>query len=364
MGKTIAIIPIFVPHLGCPHQCSFCDQHQITGAGGAPEASDITERILNYRRTVSSGTSLEIAFYGGSFTMLPPVYQEQLLQPAYQALNEGLVRRIRISTRPDGINDDILAFLRSWGVSIVELGVQSLDPEVLRLCHRGHTAEQSLQASELVQKADFQLGVQLMVGLPGDTREKALETARRVAAMRPDFVRIYPALVLKGTGLESLFRRGAYRPLSLGEAADLTADLLMVFAAARIHVIRVGLQPNEALLSGDTLIAGPFHPSFRELAESEIMRRQIVHCLSLPGAGEIVKGRELTVFVSPLDLSRVKGEYGRNLEYLRTRYGFASIRVDSLPSLPRGDIGVAPGGLKVPTLEYSRQEFIASRRIH
>jgi histone acetyltransferase (RNA polymerase elongator complex component) len=357
------IIPVFVPNFGCPHHCCFCDQRQITGVSAAPREQDILELIAAYQRTAAPGANMEIAFYGGSFTLLPLALQEQLLRPAYQALVSGEIRRIRVSTRPDGINEAVLTFLRNWGVSLIELGVQSLDPEVLRLCRRGHTAAQSLQAITAVQTAGFQLGVQLMVGLPGDNPAKALATARQVAALRPDFVRIYPALVLKGTGLEAMYRSGTYSPLPLREAVELAADLLLLFARAGIPVIRVGLQPNEALLSGDSLVAGPFHPSFRELAEAEIIRRQLTACLDQVPAGRLDQEKQLNLFVSPRDLSRARGERGGNLEYLRHRYGFARVKVVPWPSLVRGDFGLAPGKGKVPVWYCLRQEFIASCRI-
>lgn len=230
------ILPFFIPHLGCPQQCIFCDQHKIAGQA-APTAGAVCQAILAL--PAAQRQDYELAFYGGSFTALPVERQEYYLEPVRQALTAGLLGAARISTRPDCLDEVVLARLRHFGVGTVELGVQSMDDEVLRLARRGHTAQQSLAAVRRLQRAGFVVGVQLMPGLPGETLASAWAGAQRVLAEQPQLLRIYPTVVLQGTALGRLWQQGEYQPLSLEQAAQITLAIKLLAEEQGTAVIRM-----------------------------------------------------------------------------------------------------------------------------
>ena len=275
---SLLVIPIFIAHQGCPHRCIFCDQHTITGF---PEPEDqpvspgtvkeVIEQWLDHPRK-KSRNDVQVAFYGGSFTGLPMERQKELLGAVKPYIDNGQVNSIRISTRPDYIDEDIVALLQEHSVSIVELGIQSLDQDVLEASVRGHSVEQSESAMHLLKAKGFTVGAQLMCGLPGDSTNKLMATAKRVAAFAPDFVRIYPALIIKGSGLEKLHRDGSYRPLSLLKAVAFTCRMKTIFDEHHIKVIRMGLQPSQELEK--KVLAGPYHPAFGELVISRALFKQ------------------------------------------------------------------------------------------
>lgn len=331
-------IPIFIPHEGCPNDCIFCNQRKISGSVQAPSDVDIHNIIRRHLETVSPQDECEIAFFGGSFTGLPVVQQEKYLSIAYEYIKKGAVHGVRLSTRPDYINDEILLMLKKYQVKTIELGIQSLDAQVLLYSKRYYTPEQAVISCRLVKQQGFLLGVQTMIGLPGDTCEKSIMTARRLISENPDMVRIYPTLVIRETGLEEEYRSGRYQPLSLKEAVSWCADLIPLYKAANIQVIRIGLQPTEELQQGNAVVAGPVHPSFGELVYSELWRRRI--------SAEIDGSRKnqensLVIHVTPSDVSKVTGQRRENLEYLKKFYEFNSVRVS-------GDLK-APDSLR---LEY------------
>ncbi len=233
---TKHILPVFIPHVGCPHQCVFCDQKAITGQK-APTGREV-ERIL--KEGLRLGKNPQIAFYGGSFTAIPAALQEEYLEAAFPYVQQGQAKGVRVSTRPDCITEEGLALLKKYGVQTIELGAQSMDDEVLRLSGRGHRSEDTLRAAHLVQEKGFELILQLMVGLPGDSREKSLRSARAVAALGPQGVRLYPVCVLRGTPLFAMMERGEYTPLTLEEGVEWSADALEVFQEKEIPVIRRG----------------------------------------------------------------------------------------------------------------------------
>ena len=226
MSRKHVIIPIFVPHKGCPNDCIFCNQKKISGQLEEMTTEKMHETVNAHLSTINRDTFVEIAFYGGSFTAIDKNRQEEFLKHAWAYIENGRVSEIRISTRPDRIDEEILGLLKRYGVRTIELGVQSLDDEVLRASLRGHDSAAVCKAAGLIKEMGFRLGIQIMTGLPGDTREKCLETAKKVISLSPDLVRIYPVLVIKGTVLEKLMERGEYRPQSLEEAVDLCAELL------------------------------------------------------------------------------------------------------------------------------------------
>lgn len=270
-----SIIPLFIPHYGCPHQCIFCNQVRITGQTTPVTPSDVARIIDSYLASAKEPRFWEAAFYGGSFTALPLDVMEVLLRPASEALAAGRIGKIRLSTRPDCISEEILGVLSRMGVSIVELGVQSLSDDVLRLAERGHTAGDAEEAVRLLRERGFQVGLQFMTGLPGETMAILRASARKGAALRPDFIRLYPVLVLKDTKLAAMHLEGSYRPLTLEEAVFRCAFLKRWYQRHGIPVIRTGLQATEELDRGDSLLGGPYHPSMGELTDQYIWRHEI-----------------------------------------------------------------------------------------
>jgi len=338
MSKTHYIIPIFVPDLGCPHRCVFCSQKRITGMAGAPSGKKITDTIEQYLRTIPDKTGIrkEVAFYGGSFTAVDISLQIELLSPAYRFLSAGKIDGIRVSTRPDALSEEKMALLSTYGVDTVELGVQSMDDVVLYQSGRGHTSRDVLRAAALVRTWGMKLGLQVMVGLPGDTEEKDISTATDLRAMRPDLVRIYPCLVLRETPMADMFRKGEYVPLTLEDAVERCKKMLLIFASAGINVIRIGLQPSEQINLAGSVLAGPYHPAFRELVESALACDQLDILLS-ERAG-INAADTVEVAVNERDISAVRGHNGRNVKFLRHKYGIRELITFADSQLGRGAI--------------------------
>lgn len=264
--KKRLIIPIFIPFGGCPNQCVFCDQKGITGGSALPSIKEVTDTIDSYLSTWKGTGVKEAAFYGGTFTALPEGVQLDYLNAAYGYIKSGKLDNLRISTRPDRITGDIAVYLKGHGVRTVELGVQSMSGEVLRLSGRGHSPKDTVDAVKLLKGFGFETGAQIMPGLPGDTLDSILMTAEAIIALRPDFVRIYPTLVLKNTPLYKMFLSGDYKAWSLEEMVSACREALKKFREADIPVIRMGLQPTADLEAN--LAAGPYHPSFRQLVEN------------------------------------------------------------------------------------------------
>lgn len=320
------IIPIFVSHQGCPHTCVFCNQVKITGKGSTVSGEMVDEIIhtaLSHMK-VNRYKTIEVAFYGGSFTALPLEEQAELLQPVTEAIHGGQISSIRLSTRPDAIDENICCFLKEKGVKTVELGVQSMDDDVLRLSERGHTRQDTFHAVRLLKTYGFELGLQIMPGLPGASLQSDWLTGQEVVAMDPDMVRIYPTLVLRDTKLEILYQKGDYRPLSLQGAIDICKKLVILMAKAYIPVIRLGLQASEQIdLQGD-VVAGPFHPAFRQLVESDIYREGmdalLANCLHEKIAQALFK-------VPVRELSTALGQKKANLDYLKLQYGMKDIKI-------------------------------------
>lgn len=279
-------IPIFVPELACPNRCVFCNQHSISGCQRQPEPDEVREIILNHLKTIpKQDTHIEIGFFGGSFTGIESELQEKYLAIAKDFFFRRQIHGIRLSTRPDYIDVEILSRLKHFGVTTIELGAQSLDDEVLSLSGRGHTVADVEEASALILSYGFELGLQMMTGLPGDTVEKSIQTAKQIVALGAHCTRIYPTLVIRGTELEQRWETGEYQPQRLEEAVELTARLLEIFREGKVEVIRVGLHPSEGILDGSALLAGPFHASFRELVETYIWKQKLVLLLNQHKAG-------------------------------------------------------------------------------
>jgi len=271
MKKKHFNIPLFIPELACPFQCIYCNQRKISGQLVVPSAEEITTKIDKHLETISEKNSeVEVAFFGGNFTGLKIDEQVEYLEVVQPYVQKGKISGIRLSTRPDYINEEALNILKNYNVKTIELGAQSMDDEVLKLSKRGHTAVDTENTSKLILEAGFSLGLQMMIGLPGDTLDKAIYTAKKIVELGANNTRIYPCLVIKGTKLEEMYRSGKYKPLSLDEAVLWSKELLKIFESSGVDVIKMGLHPSEGLLSGEELIAGPFHQSFRELVLTEI----------------------------------------------------------------------------------------------
>ena len=287
---TPLVIPIFITHQGCPQRCIFCDQGTITGrtcldAQPVPPGS-VKETIECWlkRPRKNLGRNVQVAFYGGSFTGLSMQRQRELLGAVKPFLEAGTVDTIRISTRPDYIDAAAVDLLQQYGVSIVEIGVQSLDRDVLAACSRGHSVAQSEEAIRLLKQKGFMVGAQIMCGLPRDNTSRLMATTEKTAALAPDFVRIYPVLVLRGSGLENLYNRSVYKPLSLARAIALCCMMKTVFDQHGIRVVRMGLQPSDELAG--KVVAGPYHPAFGELVMSRVLFKKVRKILCETRAGQ------------------------------------------------------------------------------
>ncbi|MEN2776263.1 radical SAM protein [Acetivibrio clariflavus] len=318
------IIPIFIPHKGCPFDCIFCNQKKISGQMDEVSESSVRAVIESHLNTISRGSLIEIAFFGGSFTGIDREEQIRYLEIANEYIQNGPVGSIRLSTRPDYIDDDILTYLKKYNVSVIELGVQSLDREVLERSNRGHSIEDVLTSSKMIKDKGFSLGIQTMLGLPGDSFEKAVDTAKKVVELAPDIVRIYPTLVVKGTYLERLYITGQYKPLSLEEAVDLCAVLMDIYESNHINVIRVGLQPTDNICDGGDVIAGPFHPAIRQLVDSRRALRDIEEIIV---KNKLTEKKTLAILADKKDVSVIIGQKKSNIKYLKERYNYEEIKV-------------------------------------
>jgi histone acetyltransferase (RNA polymerase elongator complex component) len=315
-------IPVFIPELACPFQCAFCNQRKISGHIAVPGRDEIIKTVNDHLKTFPKGEKhIEIGFFGGSFTGLPLWEQEQFLKPAKRYLDEGVISGIRLSTRPDYINPEILQLLKKYGVTSIELGAQSFDEGVLLKSHRGHTAKQTEEASAMIINEGFKLGLQMMIGLPGDTLDKALFTAHRIWKLGASCTRIYPTVVIKDTALHHWFKTGKYKPLSLEEAVRWTKHLLPVFETNGVKVIRTGLHPSEGLLSGDELVEGPFHPSFKELVLTEMYYDRLI---TIKGAAT----DKLTITVPAKELNAAIGYKAKNKKMLQQKFKEVIFKAD------------------------------------
>ncbi len=268
-------IPIFLPELACPHQCVFCNQEKISGTQQLPQPEDVQRIVETHLSSMKVKRIVDIAFFGGSFTGIPIDLQEKYLKEAYKFIQNGLISGIRVSTRPDYIQQEKLDLLKKYGVTTIELGAQSTNNEVLNKSGRGHNFEAIESASSLILKNEFQLGLQMMIGLPTDTFERSLQTANDIIALGAQSTRIYPTVIIKGTALEKLYNNGNYKPLSIKDAVLWTKELVKVFEKNTITILRIGLHPSEELVDGKSLIGGPFHPSFKEMVMSKIWNELI-----------------------------------------------------------------------------------------
>lgn len=318
--KKQYIIPIFVPHLGCPNDCVFCNQKSISGQTKQVTKEDVKKTIEEYLKYVKDNSIVEVAFFGGSFTGIEEEKQIELLSAAYEYIKAKKVDSIRISTRPDYINRKILKMLKKYKVKTIELGVQSANDYILQKAGRVHNFEDVKKASKLIRLYGFNLGHQMMVGLPESTTLDEINTAKQLIKLKPKIVRIYPVLVIKGTKLEQDYNNGKYKALTVVQAVEICKELVKLFTKKKIEIIRIGLQPTDTISDpndkNSEVVAGPFHPAFRQLVESGMWYDVIVEKIKKLNA----KVKEVEVIVNPQDVNNVVGQRKENIKNLKEVY--------------------------------------------
>lgn len=353
--KKHAIIPIFIPHRGCPHDCVFCNQRKITARTSYVTPDDARQIIDTWLTTLSGDSErehdrnagsaskgsqrgiIEAAFYGGSFTGLDLEEQSEFLAVTYEYKQKGLIDKIHLSTRPDYIDREILDNLRAYSVDTIELGVQSFDDEVLRLSNRGHSSEDVYKAVSLIKEYGFELGIQLMIGLPGDTRETCLMSARKTAELSPSLARLYPTIVLDDTELKKMYLTGEYIPLSREEAVFRTKEMYKILDDAGITIMRVGLKSTEIIGEGGAINGGTYHPAFRQLVEGEIAKERIEPLLEKSYSGS---PSEVVICSNQKWFSNMTGHHAVNRRYFEEKYPDIRIRWSTDNTLEDGTFSV------------------------
>lgn len=328
-----ANISIFIPHIGCPHRCSFCDQRTISGAQRIPRGEDVREICSKALAEVKSPENTEIAFFGGSFTAIPRAYMTELLEAAYPFVGNGKFKGIRISTRPDCINEEILTLLKKYGVTAIELGAQSMSDKVLEANERGHSADEVKKAAALIREFGFELGLQMMVGLYKSEMADEFETLDKIVSVHPDTIRIYPVVILKGTRLGELYQSGEYSTFSFDEVTEFVADAMMRFENKGIRVIKCGLHASEFV--EQDMVGGFYHPAFREICESNIYRRKMEELI----AYQTESGFNFVFAVNPTCISKAMGHKKSNCEYFK-KQGI-SIKIIGNVDIPKYEIKIS-----------------------
>ena len=353
--KKHAIIPVFIPHVGCKNDCVFCNQKIITAKTAPVTAVDVRNIIETYLDTLLERKleTLEIAFYGGSFTGIPMEQQTAFLQVANEYYEKGLVDNIHLSTRPDYITREILDNLKKHNVGVIELGVQSFDQEVLDKSKRGHTVEQVYNAVELIKEYGFDLGIQLMIGLPGDTKEKCIESAKKAAALSPKLSRLYPTVVFPDTELCQLYENGEYIACTENEYVDICKEMYKILADAGVTIMRVGLKSTD-LVTGETDLSSNYHPAFRQLVEGAIAKESLeaqldnllenyistivsVRKVRLKGDDHIPR---ISCYANPLSFSNMIGQNKCNKEFIVENYPMFNIKFKTDDTLETGTYSV------------------------
>ncbi len=330
MSARESIVPFFVPHYGCPYACVFCNQTHITGSRETVSPDAVLRTVEQAQQFLDPDSKRQLAFYGGSFTAIPIPEQTALLEAGAQCEQNGWIDTIRLSTRPDAVSAETLERLRRYPVNTIELGAQSMDDEVLARAGRGHNSDAVRKASVLVHEFGFRLILQMMTGLPGDTMEKAVRTAKELIALAPDGVRVYPAVIVRDTALYRMWKTGEYREHTVEDAVSVCARLLPLFEEASIPVIRLGLNPTEEL-SGGEAAGGAYHPALGELVKSRVLRNRAEELLK---ASDLA-GKPVILSVPPGLRSQMTGQHRENLAYLKQKYSLADIRVEESDTTSR-----------------------------
>lgn len=318
-------IPVFIPHLGCPHDCIFCNQRTISGKKEF-DVSSVDDEINTALSSIDTGEAeVEIAFFGGSFSGIDRDLMITLLEKADKYIAEGKVSSVRLSTRPDYINGEILDILKEHHVTHIELGIQSMSDSVLSACKRGHTSVQTEKACGLIVGCGFKLVGQMMIGLPCSSAEDEVNTAKEIAGMRADAARIYPLVIFSGTALDRMTEQGSYTPLTEDEIIERSANVLEVFIENNIDVLRIGLCAQDGFSEDETVTHGLFDPAIGEKVQNEIFLRRMTNELDKKSADNI--GSSLTVYAPKGSTSKVIGHKRRNLQKLRSKYGIKELKV-------------------------------------
>ncbi len=344
--KKHAIIPIFIPHRGCPNDCVFCNQKAITARGSDVTPEDVRKIIETYLPTLRGRNlkTIEVAFFGGSFTGIPIEEQSAFLKVAHEYKTKGLIDKIHMSTRPDYITEEILDNLKNFDTDIIELGVQSFDPDVLKASNRGHTVKDVYDACEMIKSYGFELGIQLMIGLPEDSREKCIYSAEETVRISPSIARLYPTIVLNDTKLLTMYREGRYTPLSSEDAVSITKDMYRILDSAGINIIRVGLKSTDLITDGGEICGNTFHPAFRQLVEGEIAREELEKQLLLftdeDSSFDLRSDDYFSFCSSGGSFSNMVGNSKRNKKYFAQKYPHIKIRYKVDPELEAGHYAV------------------------
>ena len=343
--KKEYIIPIFVPHLGCKQCCTFCDQKTISGETKQVTADDVRNTIEYYLKNFKNDNYVEVAFFGGSFTAIPIETQKELLEAVQPYIKDKKVDSIRLSTRPDAIDKNILKMLKKYHVKTIELGVQSSNNYILERCKRGHIFEDVKKASKLIRKYRFKLGHQMMVGLPESTEKDDIKTAEDIIKLKPKLVRIYPVLVIKGTGLEREYRNKEFTPLTVGQAVERSKEILRLFAKKNIQVIRIGLQNTETIADpknkDSEVVAGPYHPAFGQLVEDSIWYDKIVYEIKKINAKVI----RVEIEANSQNINNIIGHKKENINKLKDTY--------AVITTVKANNSIKPGKFKLNVLEVA-----------
>lgn len=342
--KKEYIIPIFVPHLGCPNNCTFCNQKKISGQTKMVTKQDVKDTIEYYLKNFKDDHKyVEVAFFGGSFTAIEKEKQEELLEAVQEYIHNKKVHSIRVSTRPDCIDKDILKRLKKYNVKTIELGVQSTNNYILSRCKRGHTCEDVKKASKLIRRYGFVLGHQMMVGLPESTKQDEINTAKELIKLKPEIVRIYPVLVIKDTELAEEYQRGEYTPLTVGQAVERCKEIVDLFNRKKITVIRIGLQNTEEItdpsLKESSVVAGPYHPAFRQLVESSMWYDSIVNEIKKVNA----KVKKVRIKANDKNVNNIIGHKKENITKLKEVY--------DVDVIIEKDDNIKPGKFELEVLE-------------
>ena len=338
MAHSNVTIPFFVPHLGCPHRCSFCNQKLSAGNVTLPDEDHVINKVNDYLSSLKKNPHIEIGFFGGSFTGIEPSKQEELLGAAATFCKKGIVHGIRVSTRPDMINPPALDLLKKFGVQTIELGVQSFFDDILLASNRGHSAGDTFNAVKLIREYGFDFVVQLMPGLPGDTPEKSRRSAVISAGLNPAAARIYPAVILKGTGLEKMYLEGRYLPLSFDDAVEVCTDMHMIFKDKKIPVIRTGLHPFQ---NEEDIVAGPYHPSFGFFVKSR-MKRDILERAIESRVKNIKRAGNISLVIPEKDREEYIGNRRENILYLEKKYA-AIVKVTFCGTISQPELSLQKG---------------------
>lgn len=349
-------IPIFIPHLGCPYDCIYCDQKIIANQKEPPTRTEVIDKIERHLATIPENAWVEVAFFGGSFTAVDTGEQEKYLSTVLPYIREGRVKAIRISTRPDCINEPNLRLLKEYGVKTIELGVQSLSDDVLKASGRLYTENDVRRSCNSIKEGDFQLGIQLMIGLPGDSYLHDMETALKVADIGPQAVRLYPTLVLAGTKLDMMWKSGCFYPLDLREAIYTCKDMLLLFNKQNIPVIRMGLYPGEELRKPGIVQAGPFHSSFGELVEQQVFQDQARQALKLY-RHKYKCDKELSIHVYHKDMSKMIGWRRGNILQLQQEFKLDALAVTGGNQV-QDSVGISRLGSQEVGIVLAREEFL------